>query len=116
MEEIALGSLNSKLYEKGGEQYYKISPIFGQQINFFLDAPVSEIHVLKSTEQELLIKNGRLKLKMIFKPYVPGLFKLRLTPIYFGLRYEGAICSWYGKISNFRLATLISVKACWVTN
>jgi hypothetical protein len=84
MEEIALGSLNSKLYEKGGEQYYKISPIFGQQINFFLDAPVSEIHVLKSTEQELLIKNGRLKLKMIFKPYVPGLFKLRLTPIYFG--------------------------------
>ncbi|WP_257275639.1 MULTISPECIES: hypothetical protein [unclassified Endozoicomonas] len=83
MEEIALGSINSKFYEKNGEQYYKISPILGQQINFFLDAPVSEIKVLKSTEQELVIKRGRLKLKMAFKPYVPGLQKLRLMPIYF---------------------------------
>ena len=84
MEEIALGSLNSKLYEKNGELHYKISPIFGQQMNFFLDAPISEIEVLKDNDQELLIKSGRLKLKMAFKPYVPGLYKLRLTPVYFG--------------------------------
>lgn len=84
MEEIALGSLNSGFYEKNGVEYYKISPIWWQQSNFFLDAPVSEIKVLKDTTQELFLKNGILKLKMKFRPYVPGLYKLRLTAIYFG--------------------------------
>ncbi len=84
MEEIALGSLNSKFYEKNGETYYKISPILGQQINFFLDAPVSEIKVLKNTGEVLLLKRGGLKLKMAFKPYVPGLLKLRIYPLYLG--------------------------------
>tara|TARA_R110001583_G_C5484380_1_gene394144 strand:- start:111 stop:359 length:249 start_codon:yes stop_codon:yes gene_type:complete len=53
-QQIPLGQFNSKLYEKEGELYYKISPVFGLQANFHLDAPVS------------------------------GLSKLRICPLYFG--------------------------------
>ena len=83
-EEIALGSLNSKFYEKNGEEYYKIWPIFGQQINFILDAPVSKIKVVKKTGQVLLLKLGMLTLKMSFKPYMPSVQKLHICPLYFG--------------------------------
>ena len=84
MTEIPLGALNSKIYKKDGEIYYKISPILGQQSNFFLDSPLSEIEVINKNEKELVIKSGSLKLKMLFKPYVNGLEKLRLIPIYLG--------------------------------
>ena len=86
-EDIPLGSLNSKIYEKNGETYYKITPIFGTQINFFLNSPVSKINVLKNTEDEIVLKTGLLNLKMLFKPYVPGLKKLSLRPYYFGLPF-----------------------------
>jgi len=85
MKEIPFGTLNSKFYEKGDELYYKVSPVFLQQINFILDAPVSKIRVIKNSGDELLLKKGILKLKMLFKPYVPGLQKLRIIPYYFGL-------------------------------
>lgn len=87
MEEIPLGSLNSKIYEKNGQSYYKISPIFGMQANFYLDAPISEIKVLENTANEIVLKRGILKLKMIFKPFTPGLNKLKLKPCYFGIPF-----------------------------
>tara|TARA_R110002167_G_scaffold357836_1_gene573554 strand:+ start:615 stop:953 length:339 start_codon:yes stop_codon:yes gene_type:complete len=83
-QQIPLGQFNSKLYEKEGELYYKITPVFGLQANFHLDAPVSEIEVLKNCESELKLRRGILTLKMVFKPYVSGLSKLRICPLYFG--------------------------------
>ncbi|BFM12663.1 hypothetical protein R50072_28160 [Simiduia litorea] len=87
MQEIPLGTLNSKLYERNGETYYTITPIFGTSTNFYLNAPLSKIEVLKNEDNELLIKKGILKLRMSFKPYTPGLFKLKLKPYYFGIPF-----------------------------
>lgn len=87
MEEIPLGSLNSKIYKNNGELYFKISPIYGMQIGFYLNAPISGIEVLKSTESEIVLKKGILKLTMLFKPYMRGLHKLTLKPSYFRLPF-----------------------------
>jgi len=92
MQEIPLGALNSKLYEKNGETYFAITPIFGMRTNFHLNAPLSKIQVLKNEDNELLLKIGILKLRMLFKPYTPGLFGLKLKPYYLGIPFGTYWC------------------------
>ena len=95
---IPLGTMDSTLYIKDGEQHYKISPILGQRINFSLNSPVRKIIVVScSTKQIVLKPNLWLTIKMTFKPNVRNLEKVRITPYYFGILpmgiYFGDICS-----------------------
>ncbi|WP_422138337.1 hypothetical protein [Endozoicomonas sp. ALC020] len=112
MTEIPLGSLNSRLYKEDGEMYYKISPVLGQQINFYLDSPLSKIKVIKKNEKELVIKSGSLKLKMLFKPYVNGLEKLRIIPVYLGFLPCGLYFCEISATNKKKLFQALNSKAC----
>jgi len=84
-KDIYLGALTAKLYLRGEQLHFKISPILGQQINFLMDAPIEKIKVIKSTKDELFIKSSFwLSVKIKFKENVPELLKARIIPYYFG--------------------------------
>jgi len=85
MKDIPLGSLNSKIYEKSGANYYKISPTFGMQTNVFCDWKISTLNVVKNTDKILSFKNGSSKIKMTFNPYYSGVEKVRVTKYIFGI-------------------------------
>jgi len=78
--DISLGTANSKLYEKHGLTYYKISPIFGTQIYFFLDAPVSKLRI---EGENIIYDSGFYKLKLEFKEQKNSIHKLHIKPTYF---------------------------------
>lgn len=78
--DIPLGTANSKLYEKNGLTYYKISPIIGMQINFSLDVPITK---LKITGSSIVYDSGFYKLKLLFKDSTAGTYKVRIKPSHF---------------------------------
>ena len=85
MKDIPLGSLNSKIYEKSGTNYYKIFPIFGMQTNVFCDWQISKLNVVENTDKILSFKNGSSKINMTFKPYHSNVEKVRVTKYIFGI-------------------------------
>lgn len=103
--DIPLGTVHSKLYEKNGESYYKISPIFGMQINFFLDAPVSKIRI---DGDALVYGAGFYKLRIEFKEQEYAIYKLRIIPTYFWVLPFGIT---FGEISKPNKRTLFNAIA-----
>ncbi|RZM73999.1 hypothetical protein C3B51_20295 [Pseudoalteromonas rubra] len=78
--DIPLGTANSKLYEKNGLTHYKISPISGMQINFYLNAPVNKLRI---EDNNIFYDSGSYKLKLEFIEQEHAIYKLRIKPIYF---------------------------------
>jgi hypothetical protein len=85
MKDIPLGALNSKIYEKSGETFYKISPILGMQTNVFCDWAISTLKIIENSDKILYFKNGITKIKMTFKPAYSGAEKVRVTKYIFGV-------------------------------
>lgn len=90
MRDIPLGSINSKLYEKDGRIFYKISPIIGLQTNVWGDFDLSKVRVLRNDDQCLSFKQGSSKIEMRFKKHSPGLEKVRVVKYLFGIVPLGA--------------------------
>ncbi len=84
MKEIPLGSINSKIYEKHGELYYKLEPIIGLQTQVFGDFKVSAATVIVCNDECFIFKVGRTKIKMAFKPFTTGLEKVCITKYILG--------------------------------
>jgi len=111
--DIHLGVINSKIYFRREQWYFKIWPILGTQSNFLLDTPLRKIKVLKSTKSELFIRSSFwLSVKMKFKGNISGLLKARITPYYFGIIPAGI---YFGEISvsdrDYLIAMFISLSS-----
>ncbi|QEY11822.1 hypothetical protein D0B88_05770 [Cellvibrio sp. KY-YJ-3] len=85
MKDIPLGSIDSKIYENNGDIHYKISPIFGLKTSVWGDFNLSKVTVLVCNQKNLTFKSGVVKINMTFKPYTPGLEKVRVTKYVFGI-------------------------------
>ncbi|WP_226669144.1 hypothetical protein [Microbulbifer aggregans] len=95
-KEINLGALESKFYEKSGEEYYKVNAIFGTQISFSFDNPVRRVQVEECSESSLIIHGKYMSLKMEFSELSPGLQKCRVKPYMLGFFPIGI---YFGQIS-----------------
>ncbi len=95
-KEIHLGSLESRFYEKSGKDYYRVNAIFGTQVSFSFDNPVSRIQVEECSESALVIHGKYMSLKMEFSELSPGLQKCTVKPYLLGFYPIGI---YFGQIS-----------------
>lgn len=103
--DISLGTANSKLYEKNGLVYYKISPIFGTQINFSLDTLVSNLKIEGNT---IIYNSGFYKLKLEFIEQKGATCRLYIKPTYFWVLPFGITRCAISKLNKEKLFLAIS--------
>ena len=84
VKEIPLGFASSRLYEKDGQTYYRISPVPGTQVIMPLHGPISKIEVLQRSDNVLMLRKGVTRYTFRFEPTARGLERVRLTVALFG--------------------------------
>lgn len=83
--EIPLSFANSRLDMIDDVLWYRMTPLFGTQLSFAINGPISSFTVLENSSEILHLKKSLLHYRMKIRPIAPKLLGLKYTVSLLGL-------------------------------